>query len=147
MHFKKLKKIFFLSIYTVFMTAAVEVKLLSVKSEELVKEVTYVIFVMKRDIWLLRVSWEVMLVLTLKASKLHVTLVGKCKKYYTLYFYKQAFFSTQPKFYLTFSWIQLQLLLRSCLILKSIVIMRPLLYLLYLCSSLDTGLFMSCLFE
>ena len=63
----------------------------------------------------------------------------------THFFYKQCLFSTQPQCCLTFSWIELQMLLRCCLIHISIIILRHLLYLLYLCPCLDLGLFMSCL--
>ena len=38
-----------------------------------------------------------------------------------------------------------EMLLRCCLIHVSIIIVRHVLYLLYLCSCLDLGLFMSCL--
>ena len=44
-----------------------------------------------------------------------------------------------------FSWIELQMLLRCCLIHISIIILRNFLHLLYLCSCLDLGLFMSYL--
>ena len=47
---------------------------------------------------------------------------------------------------LTFSWIELQMLPRCCLIDKSIITLRQVLYLLYLCPTLDLGLFMSHLF-
>ena len=46
------------------------------------------------------------------------------------FFYKQRFFSTQPLCYLTFSSIELQMLLRCCLIHISIIILRHFLYLL-----------------
>ena len=39
------------------------------------------------------------------------------------------------------------MLLRFCLIHKSIIILRRFLYLLYLCLCLDLGLFMSCLYD
>ena len=61
------------------------------------------------------------------------------------FFYKQRFFSTQLQCYLTFSWIELQMLLRCCLIYMSIIILRNFLYLLFLCPFLGLGLFMSCL--
>ena len=67
------------------------------------------------------------------------------KRKYTL-FYKQRFFfffSIQPQCCLTFSLIKSQVLLRCCLIPLSIIILRYLLYLLYLCPGLDLGLFMS----
>ena len=62
------------------------------------------------------------------------------------FFYKQrfSFFLSQPHCCLTFSWIELQMLLRCCLIHKSIIILRHFLYLLHLCTCLDLGLFMSC---
>ena len=44
---------------------------------------------------------------------------------------------------LTFSWIELQLLLRRCIISINIIIMRRFLYLVYLCLCLDLDLFMS----
>ena len=58
--------------------------------------------------------------------------------YYTL-FYKQCFF------YLTFSLIELQMLLRCRLINISIIIVRHFLYLLYLCPCIDSGQFISYL--
>ena len=61
---------------------------------------------------------------------------------YTLYFYKQRLSSTQPQCCLTFSWIELQMLLRCCLTHVSIIILGHTLYLLYLCPCLDLGLFM-----
>ena len=60
-------------------------------------------------------------------------------------FYKQRFLSTQPQCCLTFSWIELQILLRCCLIHIIIIILRHLLYWLCLCPSLDLALFMSYL--
>ena len=54
---------------------------------------------------------------------------------------KYTLFSTQPQCCLTFSWIELRMLLRCCLIQTSIVIMRHFLYLLYWCPCLDLGLF------
>ena len=59
--------------------------------------------------------------------------------------YKQRFFSPQPQCCLTFSWIELQILLMCCLIHISIIILSHILYLLYLCLCLDLDLFMSCL--
>ena len=61
-------------------------------------------------------------------------------------FCKQRIFSTQIQCCLTFSWIELQMLPRCCLIDKSIITLRHVLYLLYLCPTLDLGLFMSHLF-
>ena len=66
---------------------------------------------------------------------------------YMLFYYKQRFFSTQPQCCLIFSWIELQMLLRCCLIHISIIILRHFLYLLYLCPCLDLGLFMSYLLD
>ena len=54
-------------------------------------------------------------------------------------FYKQHFFSTQCC--LTFSWIELQMLLRCCLVHIHITILRHVLYLSYLCPCLDLQLF------
>ena len=59
---------------------------------------------------------------------------------YTL-FHRQRFFSTQPQCCFTFSWIELQMLLRCCLIHKSIVILRYFLYLQYLCQCLESKYF------
>ena len=56
------------------------------------------------------------------------------------FFYMQRFFSAQPQYCITFSWIQLKLLLRCCLIHNSIIILRHFLYLLYLCPCVDFGL-------
>ena len=58
-----------------------------------------------------------------------------------------AFFISNVFFFnsLTFSWIELQMLLRRCLIHINIIIPRHFLYLLYLCPHLDVGLFMSYL--
>ena len=56
-------------------------------------------------------------------------------------FYKQRFFSTEPQCCLTFSWIELQMFLRCCLIHISIIILRHFLYLPYLCPCLGLGLF------
>ena len=61
------------------------------------------------------------------------------------FFYKQRFSSTQPQCCLTFSRIELQMLLRCCLIHVRIIIVIHFLYLLYLCPCLDLGLFMSYL--
>ena len=44
--------------------------------------------------------------------------------------------------FLTFSWVELQILLRCCLVHISIIIPRHFLYLLYLCPCLDVNLFM-----
>ena len=66
---------------------------------------------------------------------------------YTFFLYKERFFSTQPCSCLTFSWIELQILVRCCLIHVSIVIMRHFLYLLYLSPYLDLGLLLSYLYD
>ena len=70
---------------------------------------------------------------------------------FTRFFYKQHFFSTQPQSCLTLSWIELQVLLRCCLIHISIIMLRHFLYLLYLCPCLDLcrclDLFMSYLYD
>ena len=58
---------------------------------------------------------------------------------------KQRLFSTQPQCCLTFSWIELELLLRCCLIHISLIILRHFLYLLYLYPCPDACLFMSYL--
>ena len=57
----------------------------------------------------------------------------------------QRFISTQPQCCLTFSWIDLQMLLRCCLIHVSIILLRKILHLLYLPPWLNLGLFMSYL--
>ena len=48
-------------------------------------------------------------------------------------FFKQCFISTHPQCCFTFSWIDLQMLLRCCLIHVSITILRQFLRFLYLC--------------
>ena len=50
----------------------------------------------------------------------------------TPFFYRQCFFSTQPQCCLAFSWIELQMLLRFCLIDIAIIILRHILYLLFM---------------
>ena len=60
-------------------------------------------------------------------------------------FYKQRFFLTQSQCCLTFSWMELQMLLRCCLIHISIITLGYFLYLLFLCPCLGLGLFMSYL--
>ena len=60
-------------------------------------------------------------------------------------FYKQLFFSTQPQCCLTFSWIELKMLLRCCLTHVTVIKLRQILYLGYLCSCRGLGLFMSYL--
>ena len=60
-----------------------------------------------------------------------------------LFFLYAMLFSNSVSVLLIFSWIELQMLLRCCLIHISIIIVRHFLYTLYLCSFLDLGLFMS----
>ena len=48
------------------------------------------------------------------------------------FFLKERLFSTQPQCCLTFSWIELQMLRRCCLLHVSIIILRQFLYLVYL---------------
>ena len=59
-----------------------------------------------------------------------------------VFFISNAFFSTQPQCFLTFSWIELRMLLRCCLINENISILRHFWYSLYLCPCLEQGLFM-----
>ena len=60
------------------------------------------------------------------------------------FYYKQRFYSTQPQSCcLTFSWIELQILLGCCLTLVAIIILKHILYSVYLRSCLGLGLFMS----
>ena len=61
------------------------------------------------------------------------------------FFYKQRFFSTQAQCCLTFSWIQLHMLLWCCLLHITIITLRNILYLVYLCLCLCLILFMSYL--
>ena len=61
---------------------------------------------------------------------------------YTLFSISNAYFSTQPQYCLIFSWIELQMLLRCCLIHMSIIILRHFLYLPYLYPCLNLSLFM-----
>ena len=49
-------------------------------------------------------------------------MILRCTSDITRSFYKQRFFSTQPQCCLTFAWIQVQMLLRCCLIYISIII-------------------------
>ena len=60
-------------------------------------------------------------------------------------FCKQCFFSTQYQYYLTFSWIDLQMLLRCCLINTGVIILRHFLCLLYLYPCLGLCLFLTYL--
>ena len=59
--------------------------------------------------------------------------------------FKQGFFSAHPQCCLNFSWIELKMLRRCCLIHMSIIIMRHFLFLLYLYPFLVLHLFMSYL--
>ena len=61
------------------------------------------------------------------------------------FFISNAFFATQTQCCLTFSWIELQMLLRFSLIHIATMILRHIFYLVYLCPSLDESLFMLCL--
>ena len=61
------------------------------------------------------------------------------------FFYYQRFFSTQLLCCLTFPWIQLQMLLRLCLLHITVIILRHILYLVYLCPCLGLVLFISYL--
>ena len=67
--------------------------------------------------------------------------------WHTRFFFKQRSFSAQPQCCLTFSWIELQMLLRCCLIHISIIILRHFCYLLYLCPCLDLRPFTSYLYD
>ena len=58
-------------------------------------------------------------------------------------FYKQHLFRSQPQCCLAFSSIELQMLLRSCLIHTSIIILRHFIFLLYFCPFLDLCLLKS----
>ena len=61
------------------------------------------------------------------------------------FFISNAFFFNSASVLLTFSWIELQMLLRCCLIHVAIIILRHILYLVYLCPWLGLGQFMSYL--
>ena len=50
----------------------------------------------------------------------------------TPFFYRQRFFSTQSQCCLAFLWIEIQMLLRSCLIDIAIIILRHILYLVFM---------------
>ena len=67
--------------------------------------------------------------------------LNHCSKY--TFFYKQRFFSSWTQCCLTFSWIELNMMLRSWLIYISTIILGRFLYLVYLCPCLDLLLFMS----
>ena len=66
---------------------------------------------------ILAVSWEIQ---TLNFTEVHVC------------FSKQRFFLTRPPYYLNFSWIELQMLLRCCLIHKSSLYWDTI-YIKYIC--------------
>ena len=80
------------------------------------------------------------LVFTFTVEKIVEDCYTFCVWQYT-FFYKQHFFFNSASMLLTFSWIELQMLLRCCLIHKSIVILRYFLYLEYLCQCLDSKYF------
>ena len=68
----------------------------------------------------------------------------------TYFFYKQRFFQLRLSVtYLTFSWIEFQMLLMCCLIDTTIIILRHILYSVYSCPCLGLGLFIShlCFFS
>ena len=65
---------------------------------------------------------------------------GFCHNY-MLFFHKKRFFSTQCQCCLKFLWIELQMLLRCCLIQISIIILRHFLCLVYSCPCLYLCLF------
>ena len=59
-------------------------------------------------------------------------------------FLRERLFSTQPQSWLTFAWIELQMLRKPFLLYVSIIIiLRHFLYLAYLCPCLSLGLFIS----
>ena len=61
------------------------------------------------------------------------------------FFYKKRHISTQLQCCLTFSWIELQMLPRCCFIYITIIKLRYILYLVYLCPCLGLGQFVSYL--
>ena len=65
------------------------------------------------------------------------------KKVTRPFFFFFFFLFLSNVFFKLFSWIKLQMLLRCCLIHVTFIIVRHFLYLLYFCSCLDLGLFMS----
>ena len=75
----------------------------------------------------------------------------KRRQIYTLFFYMQRFFSTQPQCSLTSPWIELQMLLRCCLVHISIVLLNTFLFSIFVSMSsriiswIQTHLFF-CLF-
>ena len=64
----------------------------------------------------------------------------------TTAFFKQHFFSSQLQCGLTFSWIDLQMLFRCCLIRISIIILWHILHLVYLCPSLGVQVYLCHIF-
>ena len=58
-----------------------------------------------------------------------------------------CFFSTQPQCCLTFSWIEVQMLLKYCLIYITIIILKYIWYLVYLYPCQILNLFMSYLYH
>ena len=65
----------------------------------------------------------------------------KSSVYIARFFYKQRVFSLQSQCCSTFSWIELKILLRFCLIHVTITMLRHILYLVYLCPCLGLSLF------
>ena len=74
----------------------------------------------------------------------HFTFWDMCT-WYIPFFYQRCFSSTQLQCCITFSWMELQVLLRCCLIHVSMVMIKHFLCLLHLHPCLDLGLFMSYL--
>ena len=74
----------------------------------------------------------------------HFTFSDMCT-WYIPFFYQRCFSSTQLQCCITFSWMELQVLLRCCLIHVSMVMIKHFLCLLHLHPCLDLGLFMSYL--
>ena len=68
-------------------------------------------------------------------AKFEVATPKVCVVILHAYFDKQRFFSTQPQCCLTFSWIELQLLLSSCLIHKSIIILKHFIFTIFVSMS------------
>ena len=60
-------------------------------------------------------------------------------------FFINSVFSTPSQCCFTFSWIELQMLLRCCFIHITIIIMRHISHIVYLCPCLTLGLFVSYL--
>ena len=65
----------------------------------------------------------------------------------TRFFIINAFFSTQLYSCLTFSWIELRMLLRYWLIYVTIITLRHIRHLVYLCLSIGLGRILSYLFD